>query len=93
MLLFFLLHCNLSNHRIKAIDENTVTFTYKDYKSGAVKKQMTLTHEEFIMRFALHILPKRLVKIRHCGILSSTWKRQKLKALQEKCRCDYPNLK
>ncbi len=37
-----------SNHRIKAIDENTVTFTYKDYKSGAVKKQMTLTHEEFI---------------------------------------------
>jgi hypothetical protein len=58
-------------------------FTYKDYKSGTVKKQMTLTHEEFIRRFALHILPKRFVKIRHCGILSSTWKRQKLKALQE----------
>jgi len=65
------------------IDENTVTFTYKDYKSGVVKKQMTLTHEEFIRRFALHILPKRFVKIRHCGILSSTWKRQKLKALKK----------
>ena len=83
----------ISNHRIKAIDENTVTFTYKNYKSGAVKKQMTLTHEEFIRRFALHILPKRFVKIRHCGILSSTWKRQKLKALQEKMQMRLPELK
>jgi hypothetical protein len=70
-----------------------VTFIYKDYKSGAVKKQMTLTHEEFIRRFALHILPKRFVKIRHCGILSSTWKRQKLKALQEKMQMRLPELK
>jgi hypothetical protein len=83
----------ISNHRIKAIDGNTVTFTYKNYKSGAVKKQMTLTHEEFIRRFALHILPKHFVKIRHCGILSSTWKRQKLKALQEKMQIRLPELK
>jgi hypothetical protein len=48
------------------------------------KKQMTLTHGEFIRRFSLHILPKRFVKIRHYGFLSSTWKRQKLKLLQEK---------
>ena len=47
---------------------------------------MTLTHEEFIRRFALHILPKRFVKIRHYGFLSSTWKRQKLKLLQEKLK-------
>jgi hypothetical protein len=45
---------------------------------------MTLTHQEFIRRFALHILPKRFVKIRHYGFLSSTWKREKLKILQEK---------
>jgi hypothetical protein len=32
----------------------------------------------------LHILPKRFVKIRHYGFLSSTWKRQKLQLLQEK---------
>ena len=47
---------------------------------------MTLTHEEFIRRFALHILPKRFVKIRHYGFLSSTWKRQKLRLLQEKLK-------
>ena len=43
---------------------------------------MTLTHAEFIRRFALHILPKGFVKIRHYGFLSSTWKRQKLPDLQ-----------
>jgi hypothetical protein len=74
----------ISNHRIKDVDAQYVTFDYKDYRVAGVKKQMTLTHEEFIRRFALHILPKRFVKMRHYGFLSSTWKRQKLNLLQEK---------
>jgi hypothetical protein len=76
----------ISNHRIKSIDYQNVTFEYKDYRVAGVKKQMTLTHKEFIRRFSLHILPKRFVKIRHYGFLSSTWKRQKLKLLQEKLK-------
>jgi hypothetical protein len=74
----------ISNHRIKSIDAQNVTFDYKDYRQNGFRKQMTLTHREFIRRFALHILPKRFVKIRHYGFLSSTWKRGKLKLLQEK---------
>jgi hypothetical protein len=74
----------ISNHRIKKIDETTVSFEYKDYKQDGIKKVMSLSHEEFIRRFSLHILPKRFVKIRHYGFLSSTWKRTKLKVLQEK---------
>lgn len=74
----------ISNNRIQSIDDQNVTFTYKDYRQNGFKKQMALTHEEFIRRFALHILPKGLVKIRHYGFLSSTWKREKLKVLQEK---------
>jgi hypothetical protein len=74
----------ISNHRIKKIDETTVIFEYKDYKQDGIKKVMSLSHEEFIRRFSLHILPKRFVKIRHYGFLSSTWKRTKLKVLQEK---------
>lgn len=74
----------ISNHRINEITPQNVTFTYKDYKENGIKKQMTLTHEEFIRRFAMHILPKRFVKIRHYGFLSSTWKREKLKTLQQK---------
>ena len=74
----------ISNNRIKEIGKDTVSFTYKDYKQMAQKKEMTLSHAEFIRRFALHILPKGFVKIRHYGFLSSTWKRKKLKMLQEK---------
>ena len=74
----------ISNGRIRGIDDKTVTFDYKDYRQKGIKKQMVLSHEEFIRRFAMHILPKRFVKIRHYGFLSSTWKRQKLKLLQEK---------
>lgn len=73
----------ISNHRLQNVDENTVTFAYKDYKQNGEKKSMTLTHAEFIRRFAQHILPKRFVKIRHLGFLSSTWKRQKFRVLQE----------
>ena len=74
----------ISNQRIRKIDAETVTFSYKDYRQKGIKKQMVLSHEEFIRRFAMHILPKRFVKIRHYGFLSSTWKRIKLKKLQQK---------
>ncbi len=74
----------ISNHRIKSIDADNVVFQYKDYRQNGFKKQMTLTHAEFIRRFALHILPRAFVKIRHYGFLSSTWKRKKLSVLQSK---------
>ena len=67
----------ISNHRLKQVDDKQVTFSYKDYKHGSVKKEMTLEAGEFIRRYAMHILPKGLVRIRHFGILSST---SKLKA-------------
>jgi hypothetical protein len=51
---------------------------------------MTLSHQEFVRRFALHILPKGFVKMRHYGILSSTWKRKKLAILQQQLRMPQP---
>ena len=66
----------ISNQRIKSMDENTISFSYKDYKQAAVKKEMTLDAAEFIRRYSLHILPKGLVRIRHYGILSSTSKKK-----------------
>lgn len=74
----------ISNHRIKSVADKSVTFTYKDYKTGAQVKEMTLSLEEFTRRFSQHILPKGFVRIRHYGILSSTWKRARLPELQEK---------
>jgi Putative transposase/Transposase zinc-binding domain len=73
----------ISNHRLQSIEGDKVSFTYKDYKDGAKQKMMQLSVAEFTRRFALHILPKRFTRIRHYGILSSTWKRSKLAALQQ----------
>ena len=72
----------ISNHRITAVDEQQVSFTYKDYRDGATTKTITLRNPDFVQRFTQHILPYRFVRIRHYGILSSSWKRGKLQALQ-----------
>ncbi len=73
----------ISNHRIKNMDDDRVTFQYKDYRKGAKKLQMTLPDQEFIRRFSQHILPKGFVRIRHYGFLSSSWKKERLPALQQ----------
>ena len=75
----------ISNHRIKAIDKvkKTVTFSAKDYRKGGQKNDIKLSCKDFIKRFSLHILPKGFTRIRHYGILSSSWKKIKLPALQE----------
>lgn len=64
----------ISNHRIKMVDDDTVSFAYRDYLHGAKQQQMQLSHKEFIRRFTMHILPRGFVRIRHYGILSSTAK-------------------
>jgi len=64
----------ISNHRIRDIESDKVTFSYKDYKDGNVKKEMSLKATEFIRRFSLHIMPKGFVRIRHYGICSSSAK-------------------
>jgi hypothetical protein len=64
----------ISNHRIMAIDSEKTTFSYKDYRQGAKKMEMSMDNMEFIRRFSMHILPKGLVRIRHFGILGSSAK-------------------
>jgi hypothetical protein len=66
----------ISNHRIMDISEGNVSFRYKDYRHRGEPKIMTLDGMEFIRRFAMHILDKGFVRIRHYGILSSTTKQE-----------------
>ena len=70
----------ISNHRLKGFDavNQTVTFEYKDYKTGGDKKEMTLTAAEFIRRFAQHILPPKFRRLRHYGFLSNASKGKSL---------------
>lgn len=73
----------ISNHRILAVKEGKITFSYKDYRVGGVKKEMILSESEFIRRFALHILPSGFMRIRHYGILSSGHKKRYLIAAKK----------
>lgn len=72
----------LSNHRLVRLDENQVTFTYKDYSQGGRRREMTLPVEEFIRRFLLHILPHRFVRIRYYGLFANRHRSRQL----ERCR-------
>jgi len=65
----------ITNQRILNIAGGKVTFVAKDYRDRAVKKPVTLDGVEFLRRFALHILPRRFVKIRRFGIYNHTTKR------------------
>jgi hypothetical protein len=66
----------ISNNRILKVDKEQVTFIAKDYRDGAQKKSVTLKGEEFLRRFAQHVLPYRFVKIRRYGIYNHTLKRR-----------------
>src|SRR6202047_1837519 len=72
----------LSNRRIVAVDarHQTVTFTYRDYRHGSQRKELTLSALEFIRRFSLHILPPGLVRIRHYGILGNNRRKRDMEA-------------
>ena len=63
----------ISNHRLIALDEAGVTFRYNDYRRDAADRQrtMTVSPDEFIRRFLLHVLPKGFHRIRHYGFLAS----------------------
>jgi hypothetical protein len=51
-----------------------VTFRWKDYcaKERGRFKVMTLTVDEFIRRFLLHVLPTGFHRIRHYGLFANS---------------------
>jgi hypothetical protein len=67
----------IANSRLLALDERGVTFRWKDYRArdgatgGAWIKTMTLSVDEFIRRFLLHVLPDGFHRIRHYGLFAS----------------------
>ena len=61
----------ISNHRLVAVTDDTVSFRWKDYRHGSQVRTLTLDVDEFLRRFLLHVLPKRFVRIRYFGFLAS----------------------
>ena len=75
----------ISNRRLITLDEHGVTFRYKDYRCDGPKRQrtMTLSPDEFIRRFLLHVLPKGFHRIRHYGLLASAGRKANVARARE----------
>jgi hypothetical protein len=61
----------ISNHRLVSLLEQKVTFRWRDSAHNNQQKLMTLSLDEFLRRFLLHLLPKGFVRIRHFGFLAN----------------------
>jgi len=70
----------ISNRRLLSWDEHGVTFRWKDYRAkGRTRhKTMTLTADEFMRRFLLHVLPGGFHRIRHYGLIANAERRKQL---------------
>jgi hypothetical protein len=75
----------IANSRLISMDERGITFRWKDYRAkGKTRhKTMTLTTDEFIRRFLLHVLPSGFHRIRHYGLLANTGRRDNLARVRD----------
>jgi hypothetical protein len=72
----------ISNRRILAMGERTVSFEYKDYAHGNRGRAMTLEGTEFLRRFLMHAVPCGFVRVRYFGFLANRVRAANL----ERCR-------
>jgi hypothetical protein len=72
----------ISNHRLVAFENDRVSFRWRDYAHGGKQKVMTVSADEFLRRFLLHVLPRGLVRIRHFGLFAN----RRRSAALERCR-------
>ena len=68
----------ISNRRLLACEEGTVTFRWKDYRRSNRQRPLTLDAVEFLRRFLLHVLPRGFQRIRHYGFLANGVRQVKL---------------
>ncbi|MEK7754593.1 MAG: IS91 family transposase, partial [Acidobacteriota bacterium] len=72
----------ISNNRLLDVENDQVRFQWKDYRDGGQVKTMTLSADEFIRRFLLHVLPTGFQRIRYYGFLGNRYRQEKL----DQCR-------
>jgi hypothetical protein len=61
----------ISNHRLVSFSDGQVTFRWRDSANGNEQKLLTLSLDEFLRRFLLHLLPQGFVRIRNFGFLAN----------------------
>jgi hypothetical protein len=82
----------ISNRRLVALNERSVTFRWKDYrvKGRTRNKTMTLGADEFMRRFLLHVLPSGFHRIRHYGLIANAERRDNLERARELLQVEAP---
>jgi hypothetical protein len=68
----------ISNNRLLDIAGNQVQFKWKDYRDGSQVKTMTVSADEFIRRFLMHVMPNGFHRIRYYGFLGNRCRNRKL---------------
>jgi hypothetical protein len=68
----------ISNNRLAGIENGQVHFRWKDYRDNSQIKTMSLSADEFIRRFLIHVLPAGFQRIRYYGFLGNRHREQKL---------------
>jgi hypothetical protein len=61
----------ISNHRLLSFADGKVTIRWRDSAHNNEQKLMTLSFDEFLRRFLLHLLPQGFVRIRNFGFLAN----------------------
>jgi rubredoxin len=61
----------ISNHRLVSFADGQVTFRWRDSTHNNEQKLLSLSLDEFLCRFLLHILPQGFVRIRNFGFLAN----------------------
>jgi hypothetical protein len=65
------------------LEGEEVVFTWKDYAAGERSREMTLSGQEFLRRFLLHVLPDRFVRIRYFCLLANRHRERSLALCRE----------
>ena len=82
----------IANSRLITANKDQVTFKYKDYRLEGKKRSgtMTLTTDEFIRRFLIHIVPDNFHRIRHYGFLANAVRKEKLPLVRQALQVPEP---
>jgi hypothetical protein len=82
----------ISNNRLLDVEDGQVTFAWRDYRDTHRQKKMTLSAEEFIRRFLIHVLPDGFQRIRYYGFLANRRRHDKLALCRRLWECLLPIL-
>jgi putative transposase/transposase-like zinc-binding protein len=82
----------IANSRLVALDDNAVSFKWKDYRIDGPRryKVMTLEAGEFIRRFLIHVLPAGFHRIRYYGLFASSSRADNIARARELLRAPAP---